>query len=63
MRTARAWLILTRRSSSLRLHTGEVSFPGGRIDEGGGGGAALREAHEEIGLDPSRVQVLDGCRP
>ena len=54
-----AWLILTRRSSSLRLHTGEVSFPGGRIDEGEeAAAAALREAHEEIGLDPSRVQVL-----
>ena len=54
-----AWLILTRRSSSLRLHTGEVSFPGGRIDEGEEpAAAALREAHEEIGLDPSRVQVL-----
>jgi 8-oxo-dGTP pyrophosphatase MutT (NUDIX family) len=54
-----AWLILTRRSSSLRLHTGEVSFPGGRIDAGEeAAAAALREAHEEIGLDPASVRVL-----
>jgi 8-oxo-dGTP pyrophosphatase MutT (NUDIX family) len=41
------------------LHTGEVSFPGGRIDVGEEAvAAALREADEEIGLDPARVRVL-----
>jgi 8-oxo-dGTP pyrophosphatase MutT (NUDIX family) len=56
---AEAWLILTRRSGSLRSHTGEVSFPGGRIDVGeDAASAALREAYEEIGLDPAHVKIL-----
>jgi 8-oxo-dGTP pyrophosphatase MutT (NUDIX family) len=51
-----ARVILTRRSSGLRSHRGEVSFPGGRLDEGEDPpGAALREAHEEIALDPGLV--------
>ena len=51
-----ARLILTRRSTKLRSHRGEVSFPGGRIDPGEDPPtAALREAYEEIALDPSHV--------
>ena len=51
-----ARLILTRRSTKLRSHRGEVSFPGGRIDPGEDPPtAALREAYEEIALDPSLV--------
>jgi 8-oxo-dGTP pyrophosphatase MutT (NUDIX family) len=51
-----ARLIFTRRSTTLRSHRGEVSFPGGRIDPGEDPPtAALREAYEEIALDPSRV--------
>jgi 8-oxo-dGTP pyrophosphatase MutT (NUDIX family) len=51
-----ARLILTRRSNKLRSHRGEVSFPGGRIDPGEDAqSAALREAFEEIALDPSCV--------
>jgi 8-oxo-dGTP pyrophosphatase MutT (NUDIX family) len=51
--------ILTRRSSTLREHRSEVSFPGGKIDPGEDAvSAARREAHEEIGLDPSDVSVL-----
>jgi 8-oxo-dGTP pyrophosphatase MutT (NUDIX family) len=51
-----ARLIFTRRSTKLRSHRGEVSFPGGRIDLGEDApAAALREAYEEIALDPSRV--------
>jgi len=54
-------VILTRRSKALRLHQGEVSFPGGRCDRGESPTeCALREAHEETGLDPSTVSVV-GC--
>ena len=52
-------VILTRRSSRLRSHTHQVSFPGGRIDRGETAvEAALREAHEEVGLDPATVDVF-----
>ncbi len=54
-----AEVILTRRSSRLRSHTGQVSFPGGRLDAGETALAcALREAREEVGLDPSTVDVF-----
>jgi 8-oxo-dGTP pyrophosphatase MutT (NUDIX family) len=57
-------LILTRRSSSMRTHRGEVSFPGGRLDEGEDPvGAALREAFEEIALDPDLVEVVGWMHP
>jgi 8-oxo-dGTP pyrophosphatase MutT (NUDIX family) len=51
-------VLLTLRASHLRHHAGQVSFPGGRIEPGDAGPweAALREAREEIGLDPSRVE-------
>jgi 8-oxo-dGTP pyrophosphatase MutT (NUDIX family) len=53
------YTVLTRRSWDLRSHTGEVSFPGGGRDEGESlQQAALREANEEVGLDPSTVDVL-----
>ena len=59
-----ARLILTRRSSGLRTHKGEVSFPGGRLDAGEGPAeAALREAHEEVGLDPARVTTVGWIQP
>ena len=47
-------LLFTQRSDGLRLHAGQPAFPGGAIDAGDGGpvGAALREAAEEVGLDP-----------
>ncbi len=52
-------LLLTQRAYTLRSHPGQVSFPGGRIDDADDGpvDAALREANEETGLDPSGVQV------
>ena len=51
-------VLLTRRSWEMRSHRGEVSFPGGRTDPGETPEqAALREAHEEVGLDPAAVSV------
>jgi 8-oxo-dGTP pyrophosphatase MutT (NUDIX family) len=53
------YTVLTRRSWDLRSHTGEVSFPGGGQDDGETlVEAALRESHEEIGLDASTVEIL-----
>ncbi len=53
-------VLLTRRGAHLSAHAGQVSFPGGRIDplDTGPEAAALREAQEEIALDPDRVEVL-----
>ena len=55
-----ARLLLTQRSSVLKQHPGQIAFPGGKQDEGDADvtAAALREAHEEIGLDPANVEVL-----
>lgn len=51
-------MLLTRRSETLTSHRGEVSFPGGRVDPGESfEQAALREAHEEVALEPSAVHV------
>ena len=53
-------LLLNKRSESVEDHKGEVSFPGGRMDEGDGSllDTALREAHEEVGVRPGDVRVL-----
>ena len=55
-----ARLYLTKRSSALKHHPGQIAFPGGKQDEGDADiiAAALREANEEIGLDPGNVEVL-----
>ena len=54
-----ARVVLTVRSSHLRSHRGEVAFPGGRLEDGEDEvAAALREASEEIGLDPATVTVV-----
>lgn len=59
-----AQVIVTRRSGRLRSHTGEVAFPGGRLDAGETAlDAALREAEEEVGLDPSAVEVIGTLSP
>ena len=52
-------VLLTVRSSRLRSHQGEVAFPGGRLDTDEGiEDGALREAEEEVGLDPSSATVI-----
>lgn len=53
-------VLLTKRTSHLSAHAGQVCFPGGRIDreDSGPEAAALREAWEEIGLEAASVQVL-----
>ncbi len=53
-------VILTRRTEALRHHAGQISFPGGRIEEIDIDpvAAAVREAHEEIGLLPAHVEPL-----
>ena len=57
-------VVLTRRSSTLRSHRGQVSFPGGRIDPGEDPPtAARREAFEEVGLAPDRVDVVGWLHP
>jgi 8-oxo-dGTP pyrophosphatase MutT (NUDIX family) len=59
-----ARVVLTRRSTDLRTHQGQVSFPGGRLDEGEDApAAALREAHEEVGLDPALVTTVGWLHP
>jgi 8-oxo-dGTP pyrophosphatase MutT (NUDIX family) len=55
---------LTVRASGLRRHAGQVSLPGGATDPGETlAEAALREAHEEIGVDPARVRILGELTP
>lgn len=53
-------VLLTQRGKHLSTHSGQIAFPGGKVDDSDASAqaAALREAHEEIGLAPERVQVI-----
>lgn len=55
-----AQLVLTKRASHLLHHPGQIAFPGGKQEatDACPAAAALREAHEEVGLDPALVEVL-----
>lgn len=55
----RLFTCLTKRSAEISTHPGQISFPGGKIEQGEAPEvAALREAQEEVGLDPAEVQLL-----
>jgi 8-oxo-dGTP pyrophosphatase MutT (NUDIX family) len=58
-------LVFTRRTEHLPRHAGEISFPGGLADDGDAdlAGTALREAQEELGLEPERVELLGALQP
>jgi 8-oxo-dGTP pyrophosphatase MutT (NUDIX family) len=64
-RRADPGVILTVRRADLRTHAGQVAFPGGRVDPGDAhiAAAALREAQEEVGLDPEAVDLWGSADP
>ena len=64
-RTAGLAVLLTQRSAELKHHAGQISFPGGRMepDDADIEQTALRETHEEVGIQPSAVSVVGYLPP
>lgn len=61
-----ARLVLTKRPETMPNHPGQIAFPGGKFDpafDATPQDAALREAQEEIGLDPSKVEIVGALHP
>src|ERR1700743_3322533 len=60
VRSGSGWSILfSRRSVNLAAHSGQIAFPGGAVETGEArAAAALREAHEEVGIVPSAVELI-----
>jgi 8-oxo-dGTP pyrophosphatase MutT (NUDIX family) len=57
-------LVLTRRTDRVDFHKGQISFPGGRLESGEGlEHAALREAQEELDVDPGSIQIMGMLTP
>ncbi len=57
-------MLLTHRPESMSNHPGQVAFPGGKIEQGEDPvDAALREAHEELAIDPGQVRVVGAALP
>ena len=58
-------VVLTKRPDTMPTHAGHIAFPGGRPDPADNGpvSTALREAHEEVGIEPSMVEVLGFLPP
>jgi 8-oxo-dGTP pyrophosphatase MutT (NUDIX family) len=65
MRASGATMLFTERAADLRDHAGQISFPGGKVDADDVDdiAAALREAHEEVGLPPEAVDVIGRLGP
>jgi len=65
VRRTQPGLLLTKRSSHLRKHAGQVAFPGGAVDASDASliAAALREAQEEVAIPPERVDVIGVLPP
>ena len=63
-RTEGLSVLLTQRSSDLRIHAGQASFPGGRMEPNDPDvrATALRETHEEVGIAPDRIDVIGYLR-
>jgi 8-oxo-dGTP pyrophosphatase MutT (NUDIX family) len=58
------YLILTRRTDKVQYHPNQISFPGGQCEpEENPHDAALRETHEELGLDPEKIRILGELTP
>lgn len=63
-RAGTANLLLIRRSGHLKSHAGQIGLPGGRIEQGEGAQeAAIREAEEEVGIEPTQVRIAGRLEP